>query len=445
MLTQRQIGEDWLPARLDVPVACLIALATTFMFTLQHWGDWAVDFAALYMAGFFFAAGDLTQIYAAPPEVISTTMPEVWTALLTEIGHGDKQTYAFIYPPWVAALVAPVTVLDPQSAMNALAALNAALLLGSAALAWRVMGRPLPLWLWMAISAGMLVTGLPAQSAMTLGQAQILVTFLTLLSFERLTQGREIQAGAALALAAALKLTPAAFVLVFVAGRNRTAFKSFCATGAALAAISLTLFGWDPHAIYLDRLATINDQLIIAFFAFSVENFLYETWAALTGIAPLHTEIEYHFAKPGWVGLTAKAGFLAAVITLWFQTAWLSPDRRRITLILGLALAIPLFGPLGWAHYYLVALALVPGLYALVPARTATLMLALLTFTLSVGLQLTLNAPPRTVFPQITLMVPIFAALLALVTIARPARTDVKSEDAPEPATDALHPARARL
>ncbi len=442
---KRQIGAQWLPAHLDAPVACLIALATIVLFTAQHWGNWAVDFSALYMAGYFYAAGDLSQIYAAPPEVISTVMPEVWQALLAEIGHADKQTYAFIYPPWVAALTAPLSAVDPQSAMNGLAFLNAALLLGSAALAWRIMGRPLPLWLWMAVSSAMLVTGLPAQSAMTLGQAQILVTFLTLLSFERLTKGHEISAGAALALAAALKLTPAAFVLVFIAGRNRTAFKSFCATGLALLALSLALFGWGPHATYLDRLATINDQLIIAFFAFSVENFLYESWAALTGIAPLHTEIEYHFAKPAWVSLTAKAGFLAALITLWFQTAWLAPDRRRITLILSLALAVPLFGPLGWAHYYLVALALVPGLYALLPARTATLMLALLTFTLSVGLQLTLNSPPRTVFPQITLTVPIFATLLALVTFAKPARADAKPDAEPAPATDALHPARARL
>jgi len=414
--THRPIGAGILPDRLDAPIALIIAVAFVIYATATFWNTWAIDFSALFMAGHFYGLGQIDQIYAAPPEVISPVMPDTWKAAIADLGHPGAQTYAFIYPPWVAALMSPVTVLDPQIAMNLNTGLNAILLMIAAWLGHRIMGRPTTLWLWFAISGAIAATGLAAQSALSLGQTQILVATLCLLAFERQRAGAPITAGGALALAAALKLTPAAFVLVFFAARDMRAVSAFAIIGAALAGLSLALFGWGPHGVYLERLGTINDQLVIAFIAFSVENWLFEAVTAIQGTAPLHTEIEYHFAKPLWVSLIAKAGLIGSLILLWTRTRHHLP---RFTL--GIALAIPLFGPLGWAHYYLVALALLPGLLTLASARTSTFALGLVAILLSTQIQLALVEPARTFFPQIAIAVPLFLGLLIVTLFARPA------------------------
>ena len=44
---------------------------------------------------------------------------------------------------------------------------------------------------------------------------------------------------------------------------------------------------------------------------------------------------------------------------------------RRYAGLLSFSLIIALFGPLGWLHYYVLPLLLLPGLFALFPARVA--------------------------------------------------------------------------
>ena len=391
-------------------VVCLIGL---------HRNIWAVDLSALYFAGYFFCAGDLAQVYAAPPEVIGSQMPPAWVAAVAATGHGDEQTYPFIYPPWVAVLMAPVARFDPQSAMNANLLINVVLTLGSIGLAWRIIGvSAMSFPIWVLISLALVVPGVPLISAVLLGQTQILVFFLCLLAFERYIAGWFIAAGIALALAACIKITPAAFVLIFLFDRNRRALAAFLLTGAAMLAISIAVAGVGLHQTYLAHLGTINAHIYASFFAFSFETFLFETLNALRGTAPLHVENEYIFAKPGWISAVSKLGLLIATGVLWRVTRGDGAHRRTAARLLGLALIVALFAPLGWAHYYLLALFLLPGVLTWMPLRRAMVLLLSVAVTLSLPFQSAFFDLALPVYPQILIMVPVFLATLIALLVA---------------------------
>jgi len=397
-------------------LAVVAAVFAALYLVLIHWNVWAVDFSALYFAGQFFGAGDLAQVYAAPPEVIGIQMPPAWVAAVAAVGHGGEQTYPFIYPPWVAAVMAPVARFDPQAAMNLNLVVNVALVLGSILLARRIIGAAIALGTWMLISLALLVPGVPLMSALLLGQTQILVFFLCLLAFERYIAGAFFAAGVALALAACLKITPAAFALIFLFDRNGRALAAFMVSGMVMLALSYAVAGPELHLTYLSHLRTISAYIYASFFAFSFETFLFEIWNAVRGTAPLHIDNEYIFAKPGWISVMSTLGLLIATFVLWRVTQRVDHRRRTGAQLLGLALIVAIFAPLGWAHYYLLALFLLPGVLVVMPLRRAMTLLQIVWVTLSVPFQSLFFDVALPFYPQILIMVPVFlAALVALL------------------------------
>lgn len=383
-----------------------------------HWNLWAVDFSALYFAGHFFSAGDFAQIYAAPEAVIGSRMPPSWVAAVAAAGHPGAQTYAFIYPPWVAAVAAGLVWFDPQAAMNMALVVNVTLVLGSIHLARRIIAPQMARGVWMLVSLVLLVPGVPLMSALLLGQVQILVFSLCVLAFERYVAGAFVAAGVALALAACLKITPAALALIFLFDRNGRAFLAFFATGAGMLAVSFAVAGGELHQTYLGHLRTISDHIYSSFFAFSFETFLHEVWDAARGTALPHVANEYIFPKPAWISATSTLCLLGAIAVLWRVTRRIVAPRRTGLHVLGLALIVPIFAPLGWAHYYLLALYVMPGVLVLMPRRGAIALLVILCVTLSVPFQSLFFDLALPVYPQILIMVPIFIGVLFALLVA---------------------------
>lgn len=165
----------------------------------------------------------------------------------TWIHHGGRiydyrvpgTTYGFTYPPFAAVLMLPMTLVGLHTAIAV------ALLLNLAALAfalrvlvgrsWRRYG-----WYGCALAACALALFEPLRDTFSFGQVNILLLALVLLDCWLLSTGRERWAGLGIGLAAAIKLTPAAFIgLLLVARRWRTA-----AVATAVAAAATALAAW---------------------------------------------------------------------------------------------------------------------------------------------------------------------------------------------------------
>jgi hypothetical protein len=337
------------------------------------------DLAALYFAGHFFGTDRPELIYITVDHLASVLKPSGWAPYAGEIGFTGTTVYPYVYPPLWAALMAPVTrLLSPDEFFFLAYVVQAALICTSVLLAWRLLALGGQLARWMLVLLLLVSTSSIGMLALYHCQPQIAVTFLILLAFEREASGRPLQAGTALALAAALKLYPAAFAIFWIAGRNWPAVRSFAVIGGALGLASLGLGGIDLHRAFLARTSAIGEVVIGSRYNYNLENLLYQLTHAPQMLAdPLFGRSEkavtfirdYTAADPAWLRLAVIGVFIAGAVLI--ARRWPAGDalwRRRALFPAAMVLA-SLCLPLGWAHQYLILLFLLPGLCTLYGLR----------------------------------------------------------------------------
>ncbi|OYX42288.1 MAG: hypothetical protein B7Z02_12750 [Rhodobacterales bacterium 32-67-9] len=345
----------------------------------QQWGHWAEDLSAVYIAGWLWQNGQPDLIYAAPPAFFGGAA-ESWTPALEALGIADRTIFPYVYPPLWAVLIAPLTtILGPQGFANAVALIQIPMLAASVLLAARlVKPNGMPLFLWTLI--GILVLALSVQSYLALQHNQPTITagFLILLSFERLGAGRPVAAGAALAFAAAIKLSPAAFALIFLVDRQTRAAASFAIIGGALGLLSILLAGWPAHVDFLTSLDRVAGVAYLIAINVSLKPALLAAGAAL-GLLPAVDPAIKRFVfgdLPGWIGPALSIAAIALLLGFGRVLAPLDGRLRRGIGVFACSLILALFGPLGWLHYYLLPMLLLPGLPGLLPRGPALALMA---------------------------------------------------------------------
>ena len=332
------------------------------------------DLSALYIGGWLWQNAQAELIYAAPEAFFGGAAPS-WQPVLQSLGVSDRISFAYIYPPLWAVIVAPLTtILGPQGFFNLVLLLQIPLLAASVALAGSLI-RPaaMPRWLWALNGVGILVLSIQSVHAVWQGQPTIAVGFLVLLAFERLGAGRPAAAGAALALAAAIKLTPALFVLVLLVDRQHRAVASFLVFGAGLALASVVLAGWPLHQAFLASLARASQVVMLSPIDVSITPALLALGSAV-GLMPAidATAQTTLFAQPpAWVGAVSSGAGLVLLALVLRRFSGFAGRQRRALGLLAVAIILALFGPLGWLHYYLLPLLLLPGLIGVFPPRLA--------------------------------------------------------------------------
>lgn len=393
----------------------------------EFWNNWAVDFSAYYYAGRFFHLGEFAQIYAGPDAIIGPEMPARWVDLVTADGFADEQTYPFIYLPWIAWVMAPIAAaVPPMLAMNVMMLVNMGLTAASVFLAWRLFAPAtgLSLGVWSLLSLTVLVISALPIMAMQLGQIQIPVFAMVLLAFDRYRAGKPMLAAVLLAGATMLKITPAAFAIIFLWDLNWRALATFAATTIALFAVSVGVAGWELHAQYFDIMRRLSGQLFMANIGASLETFLFQAVDLIRGTAIQYVGHEYSVARPGWLDPAVKGLFGLGLGAIWWATRCLPDDRRVPEQLFALAILLPLCAPLGWIHYYLLATYMLPALFGRWGASTAMLYFGFL-FITTLWMMYHLIAMRGPVMMQVMVYVPYFVALLIRVigfgTAPRPA------------------------
>ncbi|MEU6375710.1 glycosyltransferase 87 family protein [Streptomyces sp. NPDC046909] len=153
-------------------------------------------------------------------------------------------TYGFTYPPFAALAMLPMALVSLPVAIGAALLLNLAALAVIVRLltgrAWRRHG-----WYGCALGACALALFEPLRDTFSFGQVNLLLLASVLTDGWLLATGRGRRAGVGIGLAAAIKLTPALFiVLLLIAGRRRAAA---VATSVAVGATVLAALV-DPDA-----------------------------------------------------------------------------------------------------------------------------------------------------------------------------------------------------
>lgn len=349
---------------LIVPAIAWLILALIIGIGREH-----IDMSALFIAGYLVNNGSPDLIYTVGERVFGPT-PQLWQEALVNSGYESLRFVAYLYPPVWAWIVAPLAQLPLQTFYNATLLFQCATMLGAVVLAWHLAPRgTLAGWAWSMIAFILLSTTIFGLSAIKLNQLQITVTFLIVWSMVSAQRGQEGRAGALLALAVALKVTPLFFVLVLIGARQWRACLWFAIVGGGLGLASLAIAGWPLHWQFLQRLSMLNDLTAISAINHSLEPLLMELHLWLSGLPIPDTRLGfvYTMAEPVWVQLATKSVLLLGILAL-FRTQKSIPAR-----FLGFAILTSLAGPFAWAHYYLVPVMALPALFHIMPRWTAGL------------------------------------------------------------------------
>ena len=340
---------NWRDRWLGPAILGLWALLTL----MQHWGSWSVDLSALYFAGLFYGEGIAGEVY-------NDALTPAWIAARDALGHPDMTQAPFIYPPWVAAWVSPLAQnLTPVQFFN----LGFAIAVGSIATSVLVAARlfrpsNIPLSVWCAVSVALLSTSFISILSIDLNQPQNLVNFLTLSAFLATANNRPALGGGMLAFAAAIKLSPALFALIWLAERNYRALGWFFGIGAAMVVMSLAVAPWTYTMAFLETINRISDQILISKINHSIETLSYVLWQSAS-------ESGFGFPNgwawvdaPGWIAALSNMLLIIGLVLAFWATQRL--DQRTWWRFSFIALLAFLFGPLAWTHYLILPLLLLP-------------------------------------------------------------------------------------
>ena len=325
------------------------------------------DLRALWMAGRFFALGDLENIYAVSDPLFRMEPPAAWIETLNSEGFRGP-VYPFIYPPlwaWVMSKLNAFT--DVAGIILVMKYVNGLLISAMFWLAARCVrpsfGIPTYMLLGLCISSISLITLLPLEE----NQPQILVSFLMVLAVERSINGASRTAGAALAIAASIKIYPVLFVLLWIAGRRRSETAAFLVAGAILGGTSVFVAGWPLHVQFLHELSAISRTALVSLASYSAD--------ALAGHlffqdAMIRVSTEVTGGQTSWrvieksdlwrlADLAALAGVMIVLMIAAARGLVQQPLFWAAAFI-----AVSLVGPLSWGYHYLPAYAFLPAVIA---------------------------------------------------------------------------------
>lgn len=384
--------------RTDYLWVVLIIASATVISVLSFDPTLSADFQALWIAGEFYHAGVLDQIY--PPEADTfTSSPSIeWVEHVAAQGQ-NSAVFPYIYPPIWAALAAKLVPVTSFVTLSTIASyVNPVLIGASVFLAWRLCYlsgiKNMRASVFVLIGLVVIMGTTIGTIALFQNQIQILVSFLILLGLEREKSQSPIWAGAAMGLAAAIKLYPAIIAILWLVQGKRKPFAYFVIFGGGLGLLSVVICGWPLHALFLHQISIISDSILLnginyAFEAsvaniFAQDQMVFELFTFNT-LTQDNAGGNITMAKPALWQLVSKVLVLGSIVAMAIFVR-----RYRVAAPVAFwpfALTlISLLSPLAWSHHFLPAASFAPALIAILGVRAGARILALVFIPLTMGL-----------------------------------------------------------
>jgi Glycosyltransferase family 87 len=361
----------------------VLLLAVAGVSWLRYSGVPSPDLLATWMAGKYFAAGQFDQIYHASDGLFTMRPPPAWVPDLRAQGY-EGAIFPFIYPPiwaWLAAQFEGVT--SAQTFFSLASFINPLLLGATIWLAARMVADKLAPLVFVLTMIAIFATSLSALVALEQNQPQILVGFLMVLGVERTQARAPVLGGLAMAVAAALKLYPAIFALIWLAKGERRAAAAFALFGGAIGLASVALAGWPLHAAFLSEIGAISGTVLVTFLTFSLDPTIaqaffadqFQSVASLRIPSPGEAASAWSVMAKPLLWRLGDGALMLAVVVFLLRAA--RGPRGRDALFWPFAFTLlALVSPLSWGYHYLPALAFAPALTERFGLRPGTLALA---------------------------------------------------------------------
>lgn len=309
------------------------------------------DFKAYYTGALALSEGRTDLLYPEASTLNLGVLPDQeWVRFAVD--RGVPHPSGYIYPPFLAVVMRPLTALPYHRANQAWFATNC--LLFAAALFFLVTWRPGGVDPMAA--AGIVFVALnfyPTYRAFQCGQVSLMIFSLVAAAFWLLRRGRDGAAGAVVGLAAAVKLTPAVLVIYFLAARRYRAAVGAAGAGAAALLVSLAGAGWANHVKFAGEILPALSRGAATFANQSLPGFL-----ARVGMDTTMNAFQF-IDEPRWLWLLARAGSAAVLLVSLFLARRLALRGGEDGAAAGFALVVMgslIASPISWEHHYIQAL-----------------------------------------------------------------------------------------
>lgn len=217
---------------------------------MYGWPKW--DFTAYYHSAMLIRGGRPADIYGY------SLVGNEWRTL----GYLHEPS-PYLYPPLLAILFVPVTLVGYRWASTLWfgagileLVLSAAVLVACMSWQRRISGRRLTAAILLLLTVALRFSG--AQTELCLGNVNLAMLLLTCAALWFTTRGRDVAAGALLAAAFCVKLTPGIFVLYYVLTRRWKAVLSFAVVSAVLTGLTVPIMGVEAFGRFADTVRELS-------------------------------------------------------------------------------------------------------------------------------------------------------------------------------------------
>ncbi|MDV7274566.1 MULTISPECIES: glycosyltransferase 87 family protein [Rhodococcus] len=242
----------------------------------------------------------------------------------------------FTYPPLAAVVFSPLSLVSLEAAGVVVTVLSLVALFGALLVTLDSLGiAPRTTLVWTALGGLAVATALePVSSTLDYGQINILL--MALVAFDCLAKRTPLPRGVLIGLAAAVKLTPAVFVLYFLLRKD---FRAAVTTAAAFVAFSAVgaIATWSDSVTYWTR--TLFDSGRIGTPAYPANQ-------SITGVLA-RFDVSESLRTPIW--LLLSLGVLAVAIVAMLRT--LRAGEAALALGVNAVLGL-LVSPVSWSHHW---------------------------------------------------------------------------------------------
>jgi hypothetical protein len=336
----------------DVKPRWALALVWTAFVCLTvsvGWRQPGWDLRGEYVAARLIAAGHAAALYDQASTDAAKQQTSAWSSAALAGGIADRVVVSYIKTPLWAWLMSPLAAVLPFDAFKRVfAALSSIATAAMVFIAARQWAPRLAAPLWQAGLLGALFLSVPFFAALILGQTHVLFIFLVICACVASLNGRPVSAGALLAAAATVKITPVWVAVTWLAAGRIRAAASFAVCFCLLLALTVAAHGFAIFATFLQTLQRFGGTVLLAGNNCSFASVL------LHGALNADTAYRWQTVhNPVWVGLlsTVALGFFAVLGGVLDRGA--ARPEQRIGGLLTLVAATA-FSPLAWNHYYIV-------------------------------------------------------------------------------------------
>lgn len=232
-------------------------IAQGIVFCKSRQGVFALVFTAAVMASCFKYTG--LDVIGIDDSVYRTSLREWWHGRdpYAVSPAGNLAGTPFTYPPFALLVMSPLGLRSPTGVHNAMSFLTASCVVIASFTVAHAMARRVGThgwWRWIAVSlvvGGALRSGNAVLSALSLGQVSVIIMTLCLVDMV-LLRGTKAS-GVLIAVAAAVKVTPALFIVFLLVFARRAGIRSlvYAASFTTLTAILLPSTSWRYFTQYL--------------------------------------------------------------------------------------------------------------------------------------------------------------------------------------------------